>query len=301
MKLVSYRKDGLEAAGILFEDREEIFPLASGSEDPMLELIRNGLQDRLREVREQADKNRQLCIPAKEVKLLSPIPRPRDMLCIGFNYQDHAKEAAAGRGEVYKQNEEPIYFYKRTYEATTDGDVIPFDKDLAFTIGRGVEVVAVIGKDALNVSRENALDYVLGYSIINDLCDTAVNRRYGQPMLGKSLDGYMPVGPWIVTADEFEKDHIWHLRLKINDQVRADDTSVHMCFDIPYIISQLSTCMTLPAGTLIATGSPGESEADNKYRPVPGDTIVCSIDGLGSLTQTVTDTEDRKPYSNKEM
>ena len=302
MKLVTFLYQGTERIGALTKDESAILPNDGDGPEPMLSLIRSGDKEKLAEAKQKLEQGAGERIGIGEVKLLSPIPHPRDILCIGFNYQDHAKEAAAGRGEVYKQNEEPIYFYKRTFEATGAGSPIPYEPGKAETIGRGVEVVAVIGKDALNVPVDRVGEYVFGYSVTDDLCDTLINRAYGQPMLGKSLDGYAPIGPSITTPDEFDGlGHIWHSRLLINDQLRADSPSNYMCFDIAYIISQLSTCMTLPAGTMIATGSPGESEADNKYRPVPGDTVTCWVEGLGTLTQPVVLEKHDEFYSDKVM
>ena len=302
MKLVTFIYQNEERLGALTNDQKFIYPIVQDGKEPMLAFIKSNGAARLSAIREAMERETEKWISGEEVQLLSPIPHPRDILCIGFNYQDHAKKAAAGRGEVYKKNEEPIYFYKRNFEATGDGAPIPYAPGRAETIGRGVEVVAVIGKDALNVPVKRVGEYIFGYSIMNDVCDTLVNRRYGQPMLVKSLDGYSPIGPSITTPDEFDGlGHIWRSTLTINDQLRADSTSDYMCFDIAYIVSQLSTCMTLPAGTMIATGSPGESEVDGKYRPVPGDTITCWIEGLGSLTQPVTLEEENGFYSDKVM
>ena len=123
------------------------------------------------------------------------------------------------------------------------------------------------------------------------MCDTRLNKVYTQPFLGKSMDGYMPVGPWIVTADEFPKDPEFHLRLWVNDNLRQEGTTASLVFSIPYIVSQLSRNMTLKAGTMISTGSPANRDAGNpeKLKIYPGDVIRCEIDGIGSISNPVVE------------
>ena len=160
----------------------------------------------------------------------------------------------------------------------------------------GVEVAAVIGRNALNVPPEETGAYIFGYTIANDVCDTRLNKIYTQPFLGKSIDGYMPVGPWIVTADEFPPNPTFRLRLSVNGKLRQEGTTEDLVFSIPYIVSELSRNMTLKAGTLISTGSPANLDAGcpEKLRLWPGDVIVCEIEGLGTLTNVVRERRDRR-------
>ena len=163
----------------------------------------------------------------------------------------------------------------------------------------GAEIAVIIGRDCLNVDRGQVRRYILGYAVHNDLCENEICKRYHQPMYGKSLDGMAPVGPWIVTADEFEEGHSFLIQMSIAGQLRAEDTSDHMSFDIPYMVSQLSTHLTLKAGTVIASGSPGE--IGERYYPVAGENFVCEIQGIGRIEQKLVQAEPPTPYADKVM
>lgn len=300
MKLVSYLKDGVEGAGIVTLDGKKICPIpgAEGRSEPMLELMREGLVDHLAELYALRDGDSTSFIHIDDVQLLSPVPHPRDFLCIGLNYETHSEQIAKERGEVYARREFPAYFAKRTWECTQDYD-LPYQVGFEDAYEGGAEIAIIIGRDCLDVDREHARDYILGYAVHNDICENEINKRYRQPMHAKSFDGMAPVGPWIVTADEFEADHAFLIRLFIADQLRAEDTSDHMSFDIPYIVSQLSTHMTLKVGTVIASGSPGE--VGERYYPVAGESFVCEIEGLGRIEQKLVQAEKPTPYADKLM
>ena len=172
---------------------------------------------------------------------------------------------------------------------TGDGDDIPWIPGYATDLDVGVEVCPIIGWDAKNVSRDQVPDVLLGYTVCNDVCDTTLNKIYTQPFLGKSVDGYFPVGPWIVTVDEFEREPLFSLELSVNGKTRQEGSTEDLVFDIPYIVSECSQDMTLKAGTMIATGSPANKDAGHPdlLRLYPGDVIQCRISGIGTLTNTV--------------
>lgn len=304
MKLVSFIHMGQEKAGILFDETESIwpFPIRKDGGDPMSCMIADGLHDHMAQIKKEAESSA-VRIPLHSVKLVTPIRHPSAFLCIGLNYQTHAIAIAKERGEVYKKNDFPAYFSKRILNCTYDGDPIEYKEGFLPELEGGAELAVIIGKDARNVPREKAWEYILGFSIHNDLVECVTNRLYVQPMMAKSYAGYAPVGPWIVTADEFPPDHIWRIRLTIGGELRADDTTDHMSFDVAYMVSQLSTNMTLKAGTIIASGSPGETlpGISEHHYPLPGEAFVCEISGIGTLTTPVIAGEIPPPYANKKM
>lgn len=299
MKILTFAQGDAERAGVLSPDGTRILPL-DGLGFPwrtVRELLENASPADLEELRRRAAAEN-AGIPFDQAEKRAPVPEPRDMICIGYNFQNHAQEIARLRGESAQsaQVSYPIYFSKRTARATGDGDAVPYVPGYAENLDCGVEVAAVIGRDALNVPPEEAGAYIFGYTIANDICDTRLNKVYTQPFLGKSIDGYMPVGPWIVTADEFPPDPVFHLRLSVNGKLRQEGSTEDLVFSIPYIVSELSRNMTLKAGTMISTGSPANLDAGcpEKLRLVPGDVITCEIEGIGTLTNVVREREDRR-------
>lgn len=295
MKLLTFALDNIEQVGVMNQDLTRVIPLSSlgfGWES-MQELLETATRQELEQLKllaAQADAS--AGIPYEQVEKRAPIPEMRrDMICIGYNFKNHAQEIAKLRGESAKSAEisYPIYFSKRTARATGDGDPIPYVPGYAENLDCGVEVAVVIGRDALNITPEQTGDYIFGYTIANDMCDTRLNKVYTQPFLGKSIDGYMPVGPWIVTADEFPANPQFHLKLSVNGNCRQEGSTTSLVFSIPYIVSELTTNMTLKAGTMISTGSPANFDAGNpeKLKLWPGDVITCEIDGLGTLTNII--------------
>ena len=302
MKLLTFALDGAEQVGVLSADGAKVLPLqALGFPwESMQSLIEEADPQALAALRAAvAAAPVDMGYPYDRVEKRAPIPwLRRDMICIGYNFKSHAQEIAALRGESAQSAEisYPIYFSKRTACATGDGDPIPYVPGYAENLDCGVEVAVVIGKDALNVPMEQVGEYIFGYTIANDICDTRLNKIYTQPFLGKSIDGYMPVGPWIVTADEFPPNPIFSLELSVNGQVRQAGTTESLVFSIPYIVSELTKNMTLKAGTMISTGSPANRDAGDpeKLKLWPGDVIVCTIDGIGTLANVVELRKDRE-------
>ena len=206
-------------------------------------------------------------------------------ILIGYNFRNHAQEIARLRGESDKSAEvaDPIYFSKRTAYSTGPNAPIPFVPGYAENLDCGVEVAAVIGRDALNITPEEAGDYIFGYTIANDVCDTRLNKAYTQPFLGKSVDGYMPTGPWIVTADEFAREPYFDLRLTVNGTLRQTGNTRDLVFGIPFIVSQLSRNMTLKAGTMISTGSPANLDAGHPDNMAAGPASYGMTDTMGRM------------------
>ena len=218
-------------------------------------------------------------------KLLAPIV-PTDILCIGLNYREHAKEG----GSDIPVN--PMLFIKASNTLNHPGGAIAIPKRSDMIDYEG-ELAVVIGKDAKNVSRENALKYVLGYTIANDVSarDWQRDRTLGggQFARGKSFDGFCPLGPEIVTADEIANPNALTIRTTLNGQVMQDSTTADMIFDVPSLIESLSSTMTIRAGSVILTGTPSGVGFARKP-PVwlkAGDRIVVEIEKIGTLENPI--------------
>lgn len=262
MKLVTFEKDGRSAVGLLNAAGTAVHPVPGCAD--MQALI--GIWP----VLDTAAVLRGEALPLERVRLLAPIPRPvQDVICLGINYFDHAKESEAVAGKGVKAPDTfPIYFSKRVDEA---------------------ELAVIIGRPAYNVSEADALDYVFGYTILNDVSARTIQNQHKQWYRGKSLDGFTPMGPWIVTPDEFDVRKSWKIQSRINGELRQDSTTDLMIFHVPYVIAELSRGMTLQPGTIISMGTPagvGMGFDPPKWLH-PGDVVACSIDGIGTLTNTV--------------
>lgn len=218
-------------------------------------------------------------------KLLAPIV-PTDIFCIGLNYREHAAES----GAVTPPN--PVLFIKASGALNNPFDPIPLPANSAQVDYEG-ELAIVIGKAAKNVSRERAMEHVLGYTIGNDVSARDWQRNKdlggGQWARGKSFDGFCPLGPCIVTRDEVPNPNGLRLRTILNGQVMQDHTTADMIYDVPALIASLSSTLTLRPGAVILTGTP-QGVGFARTPPVflkDGDRIVVEIEKLGRLENTV--------------
>lgn len=225
------------------------------------------------------------------IKLCAPIPRPRqDVLCLGINYTEHAEEASRFNNHAFGgERPKAIYFSKRVGHASGDGDIIPSYPNLVNSLDYECELGVIIGKDALNVAPEDVSDYIFGYTIVNDVSARNLQTAHKQWYFGKSLDGFTPCGPCIVTADEISFPPALNIRCIVNNELRQNSNTACMIHGIADIISELSQGMTLRAGSIIATGTP--SGVGMGLEPPqflqPGDVVVCEIEGIGALHNTV--------------
>lgn len=253
-------------------------------------LGKNGLQRARRALK--SGENR---IDFESVKLHAPFPRPaKNILCVGKNYYDHAQEfhnsgfdASAGASAI---PELPIIFTKWPNSVIAAGEPIPSAADYTNSTDYEGELTVVIGEGGRNISKARAYDHVYGYTIVNDVTARTLQNNHKQWFLGKSLDGYCPMGPCIVTADEI--DDVTQLRLmtKVNGEVRQDAYVSQLIFDIPTLIETLSRVMTLEPGDLIATGTcAGVGIGFNPPKFLrPGDTVSITIDPIGTLENSVS-------------
>ena len=226
-----------------------------------------------------------------EYKVLSPIPRPRqDVVCLGINYAAHAEEAAKFNSAAFGgERPYPIFFSKRVNYCQGSGEPIPSYPGLVDSLDYECELGVVIGKAAKNVTREDSGSVIFGYTIVNDVSARNLQTRHKQWYFGKSLDGFTPIGPCIVSADEFAYPPKQGIRCRVNGETRQDSNTENLITGIPDILTVLTEGMTLLPGTIIATGTPaGVGMGMNP--PVflkPGDVVECEIDGIGTLVNMV--------------
>ena len=289
MKLVSFvrKNDSREEVGILREDR--VLPLVElgYAYATMNELILRSTPEERAAMAAAAGEG----LPLDAVTLLSPIPRPlQDVLCLGLNYYDHAAEASGFSKDAFGvELAAPIFFSKRVAYSQGSGAPIPAHRDLTEKLDFENELAVVIGRDAENVSEEEAGDYVFGYTILNDVSAREVQTKHKQWYFGKSLEGFCPMGPCLVTADEFSFPPALRISTTLNGKLRQDSSTSLLIHSIPEIISTLSRGMVLRAGSIIATGTPKGvlmGDADPRFLQ-PGDEICCAIEGIGELINRV--------------
>lgn len=230
-------------------------------------------------------------VPLEDVTLLAPIPRPRqDVICLGMNYRDHEKEAAKYDAEAFKK-EKPaaVYFSKRVSRAGDPEGEIPRYEGLVERLDYEAELAVIIGKTARNVKAENAGDYVFGYTVLNDVSARDLQTGHKQWYFGKGLDGFTPMGPCILTADETAFPPALDISCAVNGEERQRSNTALLIHGIPEIIEELSAGMTLLPGTIIATGTPagvGMGFDPPKFLEA-GDIVACTIQSIGTLRSTV--------------
>lgn len=290
MKLYTYKmlKTSDYKIGICYND-EQIYPLELFNLNfkDMNDLICSITEEQFNILKTKPESGQ---INIKDVLIFSPIPYPlQDVLCLGINYHAHHKEAEKFSKEAFGDRPNPIYFSKRVSEANYDGGTIPLYDGLVDSLDYEVELGVIIGKDAKNVKKEDAHKYIFGYTIINDISARNLQTGHKQWYFGKSLDGFTPIGPCILTADEVAYPPALNISCKVNDEIRQNSNTSLLITNIDEIIEQLSSGMTLKAGTIIATGTPaGVGMGMNPPLFLKtNDVIVCKIEKIGTLTNII--------------
>jgi 2-keto-4-pentenoate hydratase/2-oxohepta-3-ene-1,7-dioic acid hydratase in catechol pathway len=225
-----------------------------------------------------------------EIQLAAPIPRPRkNPMCLGWNYADHAKETALIRGQETKAPEYPVFFTKAPTTVNSPYGNIIIDPQVSVEIDWEVELAVIIGNGGKNISEEDALSHIFGYTVLNDVTARDLQSRHKQFFKGKSIDGYCPMGPWIVTADEIKDPQNLVVRLRVNGITKQDGNTSMMVFPIRLIIAFLSLGMTLEPGDIIATGTPsGVGFARNPPEFLKaGDVMETEVEGIGVLRNLI--------------
>lgn len=225
-----------------------------------------------------------------EVLLAAPIPRPKkNIMCLGRNYLDHAREMATQLGTSADAPEFPVFFTKAPTSVNGPFGDIVIDPEVSRRIDWEAELAVIIGKSGKNIPAVDALDYVFGYTILNDVSARDIQYRHKQWFKGKSIDGYCPMGPWIVTVDEIPDPHNLNIRLRVNGVTKQDSNTRMLIYSVREIIASLSLGMTLEPGDIIATGTPsgvGDARKPPEYLQ-PGDVMETEIEGIGVLRNPV--------------
>jgi len=215
-------------------------------------------------------------------KLLPPIPNPNKIICLAFNYVDHAKE------QGLQAPEDPAIVIKpRTALNSTNSDIVC--PDFVTQLDYEIELALIIGKNCKNISVENAKDVIFGYMVFNDVSARDIQFKDKQFTRGKSFDSFAPCGPWITTADEIQDPQNLKMTTKINGEIRQNSSSNNMFIKIPEIVSKISKVMTLEKGDIISTGTPAGVML-NKPNAVflkDGDKVEMEIENLGILNNTI--------------
>ena len=233
--------------------------------------------------------------PLSGARLLAPIPRPpRNVLCVGKNYHEHAHEftrsgydsSASGAADAIPTA--PIVFTKAPECVIADGADIRYPTGVSDSLDYEAELAVVIGRPGRGIAKAAAYSHVFGYTIVNDVTARDLQGRHKQWFLGKSLDTFCPMGPWVVTADEVEPENLT-VKCWVNDELRQNANTRDLIFDIPTLIETISAGMTLLPGDVIATGTPagvGIGFKPPRFLKV-GDRVTVEIEGLGRLSNKV--------------
>jgi 2-keto-4-pentenoate hydratase/2-oxohepta-3-ene-1,7-dioic acid hydratase in catechol pathway len=230
---------------------------------------------------------------ADVVRWHAPISRPsKNIICLGLNYSSHIEEGARARGREVKIPEHPVFFTKAPTSVNGPFDPIPWDPSITAQVDYEVELGVVIGVGGKNIARANALDHVFGYTVINDVSARDLQLRHLQWFKGKSLDGFCPMGPVVVTADEFGDPQSKKIGTRVNGVQKQNSTTANMIFPVDVIIAVLSTGMMLEAGDVIATGTPegvGLGRTPQEFLN-DGDMVETEVEGIGVLRNQVVKT-----------
>jgi 2-keto-4-pentenoate hydratase/2-oxohepta-3-ene-1,7-dioic acid hydratase in catechol pathway len=227
-------------------------------------------------------------------RLLAPIPNPpHNIMCVGKNYHAHAHEFTKSGFDAGSKPEDaipeyPIIFTKPSSSITGQGDDIPLWPGVDAAVDYEAELAVVIGRGGRMIHRDHALSHVFGYTILNDVTARDLQRQHKQWFLGKGIDGFGPMGPWIVTADEIDGGNL-RVRCRVNGETRQDSNTSDLIFDIPALIEAISKSVTLAPGDVIATGTPvgvGIGFDPPKFL-TDGDVVEVEIEGIGILRNVV--------------
>ena len=280
MKLVTYGESGRERIGAVAGD--EIVDLRS-ADDALPGTVLGVLEaDALESVSRAVDSGTGARTPLDGARLASPIPRPPKIVCVGLNYLDHATE------QNVPLPEHPLLFSKATSSVVgpCDDVVLPSESE---QVDYEVELAVVIGRTATAVSESDAYDYIAGYTVANDVSARDIQFRQQQWHQGKSYDTFCPMGPWLVTKDEIPDPNSLAVKLTLNGEVLQDSNTDNLIFNVPTLVSRISSAMTLHPGDVISTGTPAGVGVfrDPKILLKAGDYMETWVEGIGTLKNHV--------------
>lgn len=291
MRIATYQGAGEQRLGFVVNDRiVDLQALARRKKlsvpKEMVTLIEETPTLALRALGREADawvKAGRESSPVSKTKLLAPIPRPaKNIFCMGRNYAEHAREGGAAPPEV------PVFFTKPPTTVIGHETPVIYHR-VTQSLDYEVELVAVIGRRGRDIPAAKALDYVFGYTIMNDITARDLQRRHQQWFKGKSLDTFAPMGPWIVLRSAIPDPQKLRLSMRVNGEVRQNSTTASMLFSVAQLIETLSSGMTLESGDLLATGTPeGVGMGFNPPRWLKvGDVLEAEVEGIGVLRNQI--------------
>ena len=292
----SVGRDTAPRLGIVRDDRVlDAATLATGWPGPfprtVLELVQLG-PDAWDRARALGDASGGATYPSADVRWHAPVPKPvRNIVCLGLNYVKHAKESAEARGREVKIPTDPLFFTKAPTSVNGPFDDIRVDRAVTNQVDWEAELGVILGTGGVNIRRADALAHVFGYTVINDTTARDLQARHIQWFKGKSLDTFCPMGPVVVTADEFGDPQDKQLLLAVNGVVKQQATTADMIFPVDVIIETLSRGLTLEVGDVIATGTP-EGVGIGRTPPEflkDGDLVEVTIEDIGTLRNRVRD------------
>lgn len=282
MKLATFDIGGTVRVGLVSEDETTIRPIAAAG---MLDVIARW--DELAGSLAAGGES----VPLSSVKLLAPIPHPaRNIICVGKNYRDHAQEFArsgfeAGAVAGAEIDTHPAVFSKPASTVVGPDAVVDTHPGVTDSIDYEVELALVIGRGGKGIKAADAFSHIFGYTIVNDVTARDIQKNHKQWFLGKSLDTFCPMGPWITTADAVDAETL-DVKTWVNGELRQNANTRDLIFTIPSLIETISAGMTLEPGDIIATGTP--SGVGIGFKPPKflksGDVVKLSISGIGELT-----------------
>ena len=295
MKLISFKRDGVIKAGLWLEDGKALdLSKASAKYDmsSVLAILKGGdaATEELRAL--EADPPAKAIVPITMHDLLAPIPTPeRNIFCVGRNYGAHAAESQRARGEEVKLPKHPMIFTKGPNTVVGPTATVRYDRKVSDAYDYEVEVGVVIGKAGRDITLENAMDHIWGYTVANDVTARDIQARHVQFFKGKSLDESLPIGPWFMDAASVGDYRTLELTTHINGEERQRGQPSDLIFDIPGLIVTLSAGMTLVPGDVIITGTPeGVGYAMTPPKLLKdGDRMELAIDRIGKLDNTIVE------------
>lgn len=304
MKLVTYRINHTPSRlGFIEEqmiiDAEKLGHVRNSPlPDNMLDFIDLGIEGVNHAVRlintSTKEELEECLIPLANATLMAPIPKPRkNIFGIGLNYTEHVAESARTLDTSKDLPQEPVIFSKPTTAVTGPETNIIHNQKITKQLDWEVELAVIIGKGGKNITKENAMNHVYGYTVINDISARDC-RRAGQWIVSKGQDTFAPMGPVLVTRDEISDPQNLNLRLTVNGVEKQNSNTKFMLFNISDLVHDLSTVFTLDTGDIIATGTPAGVGAGRNPQEFmwPGDVVEATVEGIGTLRNTVVDSEE---------
>lgn len=297
MRYVHYTDGGqVNNYGIILDEEPDLiyeFPLVNQLHDhdfpwTAVDMLFPYLMDHsVDEIREKI-KEHDRCVQLKNYQLSAPLPIPRhDVICVGLNYKDHIAECHKELDFIAP--EEPTYFSKRATKIYGDQDELPSWNTVDDRVDYEVELAVIIGKRGKNIPQHEVQDYILGYSVFNDLSARSVQKATSQWYRGKSLDGLSVMGPSILLAKDVPYPPAFPIKSYVNGELRQNSTTDNVLHSLDYLISNFSQGCTIEPGDIFITGTPA-GVAMGMENPVflkSGDTITCEIEGIGSISNTI--------------